>query len=188
MVEVHERLVLVVGVYPNQARAQQLVEKLIDEDYPMDRISLLSRAGRGAGDDMLGVTYHDTAERMKVWGKHGAFWGAVWGLLASASGMFILPGLGPLLVAGPIVEALSAAIASAAVVGGTMAGAAAISHLASALHRIGIPEDELQQIEAAIEAGQYVVILHCAPNEAEKLARTLAWAGADPVHQLPVKY
>ena len=99
MNEHHERLMLVVGMYTNQARAQQLVEKLIQEDFPMDRISLLSRVG-GAGDDMLGVTYHDTGERMKAWGKHGAFWGAVWGLLASASGMFVLPGLGPLLVAG----------------------------------------------------------------------------------------
>lgn len=187
MTEHHERLVLVVGLYTNQARAQQLIEKLINDDFPMDRISLLSRAG-GAGDDMLGVTYHDTAERMKVWGKHGAFWGAIWGLLASATGLFVLPGLGPLLVAGPIVEAFSAALAGAAVAGGTMAGAAVISHLASALHRIGIPEDELKQIEAAVEAGQYIVILHCAPNEAEKLAHTLAWAGAEPVYQLPVKY
>jgi hypothetical protein len=187
MVEHHERLVLIVGIYASETRAQQLVEKLIHEDFPMDRISLLSRAG-GAGDDMLGVTYHNTAERMKVWGKHGAFWGAIWGLLASATGLFVLPGLGPLLVAGPIVEAFSAALAGAAVAGGTMAGAAVVSHLASALHRIGIPEDELQQIEAAVEAGQYVVILHCAPNEAEKMAHTLAWAGAEPVYQLPVKY
>ena len=187
MVEHHERLVLIVGIYASETRAQQLVEKLIHEDFPMDRISLLSRAG-GAGDDMLGVTYHNTAERMKVWGKHGAFWGAIWGLLASATGLFVLPGLGPLLVAGPIVEAFSAALAGAAVAGGTMAGAAVVSHLASALHRIGIPEDELQQIEAAVEAGQYVVILHCAPNEAEKMAHTLAWAGAESVYQLPVKY
>lgn len=187
MVEHHERLRLVVGVYTDQARAQQLVEKLIAEDYPMDRISLLSRVG-GAGDDILGVTYHDTTERMKVWGKHGAFWGAVWGLLASATGMFVLPGLGPLLVAGPIVEAFSAAIAGAAVAGGTMAGAAAISQLASALHRIGIPEEQLQQIEAAIEAGHYVVILHCASDEAENMAHTLAWAGAEPIYQLPVRY
>jgi hypothetical protein len=187
MIEHHERLVLVVGLYTDQARAQQLIEKLINDDFPMDRISLLSRAG-GAGDDMLGVTYHDTAERMKVWGKHGAFWGAIWGLLAGATGLFVLPGLGPLLVAGPIVEAFSAALAGAAVAGGTMAGAAVVSHLASALHRIGIPEDELQQIEAAVEAGQYVVILHCAPDEAEKMAHTLAWAGAEPVYQLPVKY
>ena len=69
-----------------------------------------------------------------------------------------------------------------------MAGAAAVSHLASALHRIGIPEADLQQIESAIESGQYVVILHCAPQESEKHARTLAWAGAEPVYQLPVKY
>lgn len=187
MEEQQERLVLVIGIYASEARAQQLVEKLIHEDYPMDRISLLSRAG-GMGDDMLGVTYHDTGDRMKAWGKHGAFWGAVWGLLASASGMFVLPGLGAVLVAGPIVEALAAAFTGAAVAGGTMAGAAAVSHLASALHRIGIPEAELEQIETAIENGNYVVILHCAPEESDKHARTLAWAGADPIYQLSVKY
>ncbi len=179
--------ILTVGVFAQPEQAQRSVERLIEEGFPMDRISLLGRAG-GSGDDILGVTYHGTGERMKVWGEHGAFWGALWGLLAGATGLFVLPGLGPLLAAGPIVEALAGAIAGAAVAGGAMAGAAALSQLASALHRIGMPEAEIRQIEEAVDAGRQIVILHTDAEHAEKWDRLLRWAGADPVLHLPLRH
>jgi hypothetical protein len=187
MSEHHERLSLDVGIFETKEMARKLVERLIRDDFPMDMISLLGKSG-GSGDDMLGVTYHTTPERMKVWGEHGAFWGALWGLLAGATGLFVIPGLGALIVAGPIVEALAGALAGAVVTGGAMAGAAAVSQLASALHRIGIPEVNLREIESAIDAGKYVVILHNDPQASEKYARLLRWAGAEPVYQLPVRY
>jgi hypothetical protein len=67
-----------------------------------------------------------------------------------------------------------------------MAGAAALSQLASALHRIGIPEADIELIHRAIESGHYVVILHCEPNQADHCAMRLGWAGADPVTVVPV--
>jgi len=187
MTERHEHRVLDVGVFDTRGKANQLVERLIRDDFPMDQISLLGKGG-GSGDDILGVTYHSTGERMKVWGEHGAFWGGLWGLLVGAAGLFVIPGLGPLLAAGPIVEALAGALAGAAVTGGAMAGAAAVAQLASALHRIGIPEDKLEEIQSAIEAGKYVVILHLEPASSERYDQTLRWAGADPVYQFPVIY
>ena len=187
MTQHHAHLVLDVGIFENKEMARKLVERLIRDDFPMDQISLLGKGG-GSGDDILGVTYHSTGERMKVWGEHGAFWGALWGLLAGAAGLFVIPGIGPLLAAGPIVEALAGALAGAVVTGGTMAGAAAVAQLASALHRIGIPEDRLEEIQSAIDAGKYVVILHLKPDSSERYDATLRWAGADPVYQLPVKY
>jgi hypothetical protein len=39
---------------------------------------------------------------MKYWGKQGAFWGGLWGMLFGAA-FFAIPGLGPILVAGPLV-------------------------------------------------------------------------------------
>jgi hypothetical protein len=140
------------------------------------------------GDDMLGLAYTNTAERARAWGEHGAVWGALWGLLAGATGLFVLPGVGPLLAAGPVVEALGGAIAGAAVSGGAMAGAAVLSQLASALHRIGVPQGDVEQIHRAIEAGHYVVILHCDPDQAEHCAMQLGWAGAESVSLMPVEH
>lgn len=181
------RLVLAVGVYDSEAKATRVIEKLIEEDFPADRLSLLRKSG-GAGDDMLGLAYTGGGERVKVWGEHGAAWGALWGLLAGATGLFVLPGVGPLLAAGPIVEALGGAIAGAAVAGGAMAGAAVLAEFASALHKIGIPKSEIEEIRGAIERGNYVVILHCAPDEAEHCAMRLGWAGAESVQVMPVKH
>lgn len=181
------RLVLVSGVFSDQAAATRLVEKLIEQDFPMDRISVLHKSG-GEGDDMLGLAFTDTGERVRVWGEHGAAWGALWGLLAGAAGLFVLPGVGPLLAAGPVVEALGGAIAGAAVAGGTMAGAALLSELASALHRLGIPDQDIDTLHQAIMDGQIAVILHCSPGEAEQCHSRLAWAGADPVIELPVSH
>ncbi len=47
-----------------------------------------------AGDDPLGIYYTGVGDRMKGWGALGAFCGALWGLLAGAAGMFVIPGLG----------------------------------------------------------------------------------------------
>jgi hypothetical protein len=179
------RLMLAIGVFNDEKKATNLVEKLVAEDFPQDRISLLHKSG-GSGDDMLGITFTDTSERMKVWGEHGAFWGVVWGLLAGASGLFVVPGVGPLLAVGPIVDALAAAVAGATLAGGAMAGAAALTQLAAALHRVGIPGESLQEIHQAIEKGAFVVILHCGPDESDQCMMKIRWAGADQDYLLPV--
>ncbi len=181
------RLVLACGIFDDEQAATRVVEKLIEDEFPMDRLSLLHRSG-GAGDDMLGLAYTGTEERIRVWGEHGAAWGALWGLLAGATGLFVLPGIGPLLAAGPVVEALGGAIAGAALAGGAMAGAAALTQLASALHRMGVPDTDIEVIHDAIQQGRYAVILHCEPEQAERCAMRLGWAGADPVILMPVKH
>lgn len=180
------RLHLAIGVFEESSKATALVEKLIADDFPADRISLLHTSG-GSGDDMLGISYASDGERIKVWGEHGAFWGALWGLLAGATGMFVLPGVGPLLAAGPIVEAIAGAVAGGVVTGGAMAGAAALTGLASALHRMGIPEEALQEIEDAVGKGAYVVILHCGADEVEKCLIKIRWAGAEKSYDFPVE-
>ncbi|MBL1320931.1 MAG: hypothetical protein COA63_007715 [Methylophaga sp.] len=179
------RLVLVVGIFDGENRATSAVEKLIEEDFPADRISLLHKAS-GPGDDMLGLSYSSTEERVKVWGKHGLFWGGLWGLLTGISGLFVLPGMGAVFAAGPIVEALGITIAGATLGGGAMAGAAVVTELASALHEMGIPKEELATIHDSIEQGHYIVILHCARDQVEQYERHIKWAGADPVMTLPI--
>lgn len=183
----HARLVLAIGIYSSEEKALQTIERLIKEDFPADRLSLLRKAG-GMGDDMLGLAYTNTKERVKAWGRHGVVWGVLWGMLAGATGLFVLPGIGPLLAAGPVVEALGGAIAGAAATGGVMAGAAAINQLASALHRIGVPASGIEQIHQALESDHYVVILHCDPEQAGHCSMRLGTTGADSVIVMPIEH
>jgi hypothetical protein len=151
------------------------VERLIDKDFPMDAISVLGRA-ESSGDDLLGIYYRDSGERMKAWASQGAAWGGLWGLLSAAAGMFVIPGLGTVMLLGPVVEILIATVSGAAVTGGVMAGAAAISQLSVALHRMGIPEDRLQAYHDAIEQGHYVLLVRLGnPQEAAHWRQELGW-------------
>ena len=79
----------------------------------------LSIAARNTHTDEHVVGYYNAGDRMKYWGKMGAFWGGFWGLLFG-SAMFAIPGLGPFLVAGPLV-AWIVGVLRGAVVGGVSA-------------------------------------------------------------------
>jgi len=180
------RLTLVAAVFEDENQARRAVERLIENDFPMDRISLLHHA-RGSGDDMLGISFHDSGERIRTWGGQGAFWGALWGLLGAASGLFLLPGAGALMAAGPIIEMLGSALIGAAAGGTVMAGAAVVEELVSALHAAGIPEEHLQELHDDIMSGHPLVLLHCPPDD-EDCRHALDDSGARKLREIPVWY
>jgi len=171
--EKNDPAVRVIGIFADEGKATRFIEQLVDEDFPMDQLSLLHRGG-GLGDSPLGIVYTGAKERIKVWGEQGILWGALGGLLVGLSGLFLVPEVGAVLAAGPVVEALVGAIVG----GTTMAGAAALTSMAAALRRIGIPEDKLTLLQHAIQAGHYVVLLHVGAARASKLAERLSLAGA----------
>jgi hypothetical protein len=67
--------------------------------------------------------YYGTGHRMKYWGELGAFWAGICGLLFGVA-FFAIPGLGPILAAGPVVAWIVGALEGAVVVGGLDALAA----------------------------------------------------------------
>ena len=85
-------------------------------------------------------------------GKIGAFWGGFWGLLFG-SGLFLIPGLGPILVAGPLVAWIIAGLEGAAVVGG-------VSAVGAGLVSIGIPKDSVLKYEVALKTDKYLLVVH----------------------------
>jgi len=99
----------------------------------------------------------------------GAFWGGLWGWLFG-SAMFFIPGVGPMMLAGPLVGWLVGALEGAVVVGGTSA-------IGAALFSIGIPKDSILQYETALKTDKFVVIAHGSADDAaqarEILNRTL---------------
>ena len=165
---------LVGAVSDNADHAQAKAEEMIKQDFPMDQISILHKAG-GEGDDFLGIAYTNEKKRIKVWGAKGALWGSLGGLLAGSVGLLLLPGIGPVLVAGPLIDAIAGAAVGA---GLTTAGAAA-THLTIALHRLGIPDEKLEVLHRAIVDGKTVLLMHCGNDDPEAWRRRLAWTGRE---------
>ncbi|MGA7594601.1 MAG: hypothetical protein WCA64_05325, partial [Gallionella sp.] len=167
---------LVGAVFDKPDDAFATVEGMIKIDFPMDQVSVLHKAG-GQGDDFLGFTYTNEKARFKVWGTQGALWGSLGGLLAGAAGLFLLPGIGPVLIAGPLIDALL----GAAVGAGLMTTGALATHLTIALRRACIPEDKLEILHQAVMDGKTVVLLHCGSGDPEAWKQRLVWRGANPV-------
>lgn len=174
------------ALFHGEDGAVRAVHQLIDRGFPMDMISLLGKA-RSSGDDPLGLYYTTSDERVKGWGRMGAFWGGLLGLFSGAAGLFFIPGIGPLFAAGPIVEAIAGAAAGAGIGSGVMAGAAALSHLAVAMRRIGIPEDRLEMAHQVIEQGGYVILLRAGAAEAARWRGILMTLGADEIMEFPLR-
>jgi len=78
-----------------------------------------------------------------------------------------VPGVGPLLVAGPVSAAIVAALESALVVGG-------VSALGAALYSIGIAKDSVLRYETAIKVNKYLLVAHGTKAEVAKAKDILA--------------
>jgi uncharacterized membrane protein len=78
--------------------------------------------------------------------------------LLFGSAFFWIPGLGPLLVAGPLVTWIVGAMGEAAVVGG-------LSALGAGLYSLGIPKDSILRYETAIKNGSFVLVAHGTPDD-----------------------
>jgi hypothetical protein len=87
-----------------------------------------------------------------------ALFGEVSGVCYLDQAFFVIPGFGPILVAGPLVAWLVGALEGAVVVGGLTA-------LGAGLYSIGIPKDSVVRYETAIKAGQYIVVAHGTADE-----------------------
>jgi hypothetical protein len=110
--------------------------------------------------------YYNTGDRIKTWGRRGAIWGGLWALL-TGSAFCLIPGIGPILVAGPIIAGIVTAIEGAVIVAG-------LSAIGAALNSIGIPKDSIIQYETHIKAGHFLVVAHAAHAEVDRAKRNLA--------------
>ena len=139
----------VVAIYASHTNAEVAVKELQRSGFDMKKLSIV---GRDYQTDEQVVGYYNTGDRMKAWGKTGAFWGAFWGFLFG-SAFFWVPGIGPLFVGGPLVSWIVGALEGGVIVGG-------LSAIAGGLCSIGIPKDSILQYETAIKNGKFVLIAH----------------------------
>ena len=151
---------IAIATYPSHEAAEAAVKQLTQDGIDMQHLSIVGK-GYHTEDDVVG--YYTTGDRVKSWGGAGAFWGGLWGLLVGAA-FFIIPGIGPVVIAGPLISALVGALEGAVVVGG-------LSALGAALVSIGIPKDSVLKYETALKADKYLLVYHGSREDVEGVRR-----------------
>jgi hypothetical protein len=68
----------VVAIFKSHIEAEAAVKELQHSGFDMKKLSIV---GRDYHTDENVVGYYNAGDRMKYWGKLGAFWGGFWGLL-----------------------------------------------------------------------------------------------------------
>ncbi|MGO9468183.1 MAG: general stress protein [Isosphaeraceae bacterium] len=152
----------VVAIFDSHERVEDAIRELEKSGFDMKKLSII---GKDYHTEENVVGYYTTGERMKYWGKLGAFWGGFWGILFG-SAFFWLPGIGTVLVAGPLVVWIVGALESAAVVGG-------VSALGAALYSAGIPKNSVLQYETHVKNGKLLLVLHGTAEEVERAKEVL---------------
>ncbi len=147
----------VVAIYESHSQAEEALKELQRSGFDMKKLSIV---GKDYHTEEHVVGYYNAGDRMKRWGKTGAFWGGFWGLLFGTA-FFAIPGIGPVLVAGPLVAWIVAALEGAVVVGG-------LSAVGAGLYSIGIPKDSIVQYESALRSDKFLLLAHGTAEEVER--------------------
>jgi len=157
----------VVAIYDTHTAAEAAVKELQKSKFDMKQLSIV---GKDYHTEEHVVGYYTTGDRMKYWGKLGAFWGGLWGFLFG-SAFFWIPGIGPLVVGGPLVSWIVGALEGATLYGG-------LSALGAGLYSIGIPKNSILEYETALKSDKFLVIAHGTKEEVAKARDILGKTGA----------
>ena len=161
-----------VAVYATHDQAEAAIKALSDSGYDLKKLSII---GQNYATEEHPVGFVNTGDRMLFWGKFGAFWGSIWGLLFGSAMLFI-PGIGFVMFAGWLV-----AVLDGAVLGGGIAAVGA------ALASIGIPKDSVLKYESALKAGSFLLLVHGSDVEVQRAKDLLATSAATEVDSYSTK-
>ena len=149
-------------VFNSHIEAENATKLLSRNGFDIKKLSII---GKGYHCEEHPIGFYTASDKIKLWGTTGAFWGGLWGLLFLPA-VFYLPGFGLIAMAGPFVSVLISALEGAVVVGG-------LSALGAALTQIGVPEDEVLKYEMDIKADKFLLIVHGALEDHEKVRAVL---------------
>jgi len=150
----------VFGIYPSQTDAENAVNGLKLAGFRNTDVSILVPENEGTKD--LAVERNSKAPEGTAAGAgSGAVIGGIVGWLVGA-GALVIPGLGPILAAGPIVGLLSGVGA-----GGALGG------VTGASIGLGIPEYEAKRYEGRVRKGGILLSVHCDDSDWVKTAKTI---------------
>jgi len=159
-----------VGLFDTHQQAENAIKELRKSGFDMQKLSII---GKDYHTEEHVVGYYNTGDRVKFWGKRGAFWGGLYGWLFG-SAFLLIPGVGHVIVLGPLVGWIIGALEGAIVAGG-------LSAFGAALYSIGIPKDSIVQYEAAVKANKFIVIAHGTAEDIERAKNILQAASGNEI-------
>lgn len=156
----------VIGVFSQEDRAKEAINDLKSQGFDEREISLIVRdeqqeGGEGGEGDRFTMEQQDLSEGVIT----GGALGGVAGILAGA-GALLIPGVGPIIAAGPLAAFLTG------VVGGGIVGG---------LVDYGIPEERGRYFESRVKQGDILVTMKVEDDETERVTSLLERYGAEDV-------
>jgi uncharacterized membrane protein len=146
-----------VALYDQHTQAEDAVKTLQRAGFDMKKISII---GKDYETEEHVIGFLNAGDRAKIFGRLGAFWGGLIGVLFGSALIFV-PVVGHLVILGPLAATLFSGLQGAVVAGG-------VSALAGALMSIGIPKDSVLRYETALKANHFVLMVH---GDSRDLAR-----------------
>ncbi|WP_409299950.1 general stress protein [Peribacillus sp. SCS-155] len=137
----------VIGLYETETEALKAVKDLQSQGYSIEEISVIAKNIDGLGPNADKVAPRD---------QDGIVAGAAVGGAIGLAGLFLgisalaIPGVGPILAAGPIFSTLGGAVAGAATNAGGLVGA---------LKDMGLEDEEARQYESDVTNGKILVMV-----------------------------
>jgi hypothetical protein len=156
----------VIAVYDSIDDAEHAVEKLVAEGIPVESISIV---GQGLQSEVKLHGFVTTGDVAKQGAGMGAVFGGLMGFLLG-SAFFFIPGAGPLVVLGPMVDTLMGA-AEGALAGG----------LFGVLFGKIVERQHIPKYEQYVKAGKYLVVAQGDPPTAEHAREVLGGTAASDV-------
>jgi uncharacterized membrane protein len=165
-----------VAVYDRHTQAENGVKALQRAGFDMKKISII---GKDYETEEHVIGFLNAGDRAKIFGKYGAFWGGLMGVLFGSALMFV-PVLGHVVILGPLAAMLFSGLQGAVVVGG-------VSALAGALVSIGIPKDSVLRYETALKANKFILVLHGDNQEISRAQEVLKSSGLSSFDHHPAQ-
>jgi hypothetical protein len=150
----------VFGIYKSVAQAERAVATLTSAGFPNNDISVLLTDAQTTRD-FAHQKNTKAPEGTAAGAATGGIIGGALGLLAGI-GTLAIPGVGPLIAAGPLVATLAGVGA-----GGATGG------IIGALVGMGIPEYEAKRYEGRVKDGGVLLSVHCDTSDQIKRAKEL---------------
>ncbi|MDW7674594.1 MAG: DUF1269 domain-containing protein [Bacillota bacterium] len=151
----------VIGIFHSQGQAEEAVNQLREEGFDRD-ISILAKEGNDKeGKERTTMEDDSVADGATTGGVLGGLTG-----LAVGAGALVIPGIGPLIAAGPIAGLLSGA---------------ATGGLGGALVDWGVPEAESRRYEEEVRRGRILVSVECNDDKVDMCQEILQKKGANEV-------